>query len=41
MDCDRRCIDKTGRWCDQCWRKILRGGWRFTHPTNPEGGTER
>ena len=27
MHCDRRCCELTGRWCDECWREILRGGW--------------
>lgn len=27
MLCDRRCIHRYGRWCDSCWREILRGGW--------------
>ncbi len=26
-DCDRRCIERQGRWCDQCWAKVLKGGW--------------
>ena len=35
--CDRRCCERDGRWCDTCWREILRGGWH--QPSPPEEPT--
>ncbi len=25
--CDRKCVERTGRWCDRCWHDIVFGGF--------------
>lgn len=39
-DCDRTCHAREGRWCDECWRVILRGGFWYEASPNEEEPTD-